>query len=173
MPRFMVTAVGADRPGVVAAVSGVLVEMGCNLSDTQMAVLQGYASMMLVVDGPGSLEADGLESALVRGTEELGQAIWVRRLSESSVSLRPGCRWVVSVHGSDRPGIVFEVTRLLADAGINIVGLESRMAGPVGSLSMQVDVPSGVDGNEVAGRLDSLGEEFGLSCSMKQAAERP
>jgi glycine cleavage system transcriptional repressor len=173
MPRFMVSAVGADRPGVVAAVSGVLVELGCNLSDTQMAVLQGYASMMLVVDGPGSLEADDLESALVQGTAELGQAIWVRRLSESSLPVRPGCRWVVSVHGSDRPGIVFEVARLLADAGINIVDLESRMAGPVGSLSMQVDVPTGVDGDEVASQLDHLGEEFGLSCSMKQAAERP
>jgi glycine cleavage system transcriptional repressor len=167
----MVTAVGTDQPGVVAALSGVLVEQGCNLGDSQMAVLQGYASMMLVVDGPASLEADALKSALERGTEGLSQAISVRRLSESSPVVRPGRRWVVSVHGADRPGVVYEVARLLADVGINIVDLGTRLAGRASSLSMQVDVPTGVDGSEVALKLDHLGEQLGLSCSMKQAVE--
>jgi glycine cleavage system transcriptional repressor len=171
--RFVVTAVGTDRPGVVAAISGVLVELGCNLSDTQMAVLQGYASMMLVVDAPASLEAETLQSALVEGTEGLGQALWVRRLSDSPQPMRPGRGWVVTVHGADRPGVVFEVTGLLAGIGINIVALQSRLSGPVGSLSMQVDVPTAIDGNEVAAKLDRLGEQLGLSCSMKPVPNRP
>jgi glycine cleavage system transcriptional repressor len=173
MPRFMVTAIGADRPGVVAAISGVLVELGCNLSDTQMAVLQGYASMMLVVDGPKSLEADALQSELIRGTEGLRQTIWVNPLSEASLPARAGYRWVVLVHGADRPGVVFEVTRVLAEHDVNIVDLQGRLPGPVGSVSMQVDVPPGVDGEELARELDRLGEQLGLSCSMKQELDRP
>ena len=168
----MVTAVGADRPGVIAALSGVLVELGCNLSDTQMAVLQGYASMMLVVDAPESVGVDKLQVALARGCEGLGHALWVQRISDLFPPARPGHRWVVSVHGADRPGVVFEATRLLADAHINVVGLESRLSGTVCSLSMQVDVPQGVDGNEVATKLDRLGEQLGLSCSMRPAPDR-
>jgi predicted amino acid-binding ACT domain protein len=53
--RYVVTAVGVDRPGVVAALSGVLVEQRCSLEDSQMAVLGGHAAMMLVVDAPPSV----------------------------------------------------------------------------------------------------------------------
>jgi glycine cleavage system transcriptional repressor len=169
----MVSAVGADRPGVVAALSGVLVELDCNLSDAQMAVLQGYTSMMLVVDAPESLAAETLQAALVQGAEGLGQAVWVHRLSEAPPPTGPGCHWVVSVYGADRPGVVFEVARVLAGAGINIVDLQSRLSGPVASLTMRVDVPIAVDGTEVAAKLDRLGEQLGLSCSMRPLPERP
>ena len=169
----MVSAVGADRPGVVAAISGVLVELDCNLSDTDMAVLQGYTSMMLVVDAPASLEAETLQRALVQGTEGLGHAIWVHRLSEALPPTQLGCGWVVSVYGADRPGVVFEVTRVLAGVGINIVDLQSRLSGPVGSLTMQVTVPTAVDGIEVAAKLDRLGEQLGLSCSMRPVPDKP
>jgi glycine cleavage system transcriptional repressor len=168
MSRFMVIAVGADRPGVVAAISGVLVELDCNLSDTEMAVLQGYASMMLMVEAPTSLATEDLHAALVRGAEGLHQALWVHPLSEQLAPVAPGSRWVVSVYGADRPGIVFEVTRLLADVGINIIGMQTRLTGPVGSLSMEVDVPADADGDEVAARVDRIGDQLGLSCSMRQ-----
>jgi glycine cleavage system transcriptional repressor len=167
MPRFMVVAVGADRPGVVAALAGVLVELSCNLSDTQMAVLQGYASMMLVVDAPSSVSAEDLHARLVEGAEGLAQTIWVRPLSELPATEIPGRRWAVSVYGADRPGIVFEVARLLADAGINIMDLQTRMSGPVGSLSMEVDIPADVDVNELTARADRLGDRLGLSCSIR------
>lgn len=173
MRRFMVSVVGADKPGVVAALSGVLVELECNLSDAQMAVLQGYASMMLVVDGPTSLDVETLQGALVRGTEGLGQAVWVHRLSEAPPPIGQGSDWMVSVHGADRPGVVFEVTRLLAGAGVNIVDLQSRLSGPVGSLTMRVNVPTEVDGIEVASNIDRVGEQLGLSCSMRPAPDRP
>jgi glycine cleavage system transcriptional repressor len=145
----------------------------CNLSDAQMAVLQGHTSMMLIVEAPESLEAETLQAALVQGAEGLGHAVWVHRLSEAPPTTGPGSQWVVSVHGADRPGVVFEVTRVLAGAGVNIVDLQSRLAGPVGSLTMRVDVPIAVDGTEVADKLDRLGEQLGLSCSMRPLPDRP
>jgi glycine cleavage system transcriptional repressor len=163
----MVVALGADQTGVVAALSGALVELGCNLSDAQMAVLQGYASMMLVVDAPPSVTTDQLHSALARGTEGLGQALWVQPLSEAPVAAAAGPLWVVSVQGADRPGVVYEVTRLLAEDGLNIVDLQARSSGPVASLAIQVSVPPDIDGNKVAARLDHLRDSLDLSCSMR------
>jgi glycine cleavage system transcriptional repressor len=170
MSRFMVVSVGADRPGVMAALSGGLVELHCNLSDTQMAVLQGYASVMIVTDAPATLQADELQAALERGTEGLGQTLWVYHLSELSATVGPGRRWSVSIHGADRPGVVYEITRLLADVNINIIDLQTRLSGPVGSLSMQVDVPASVDADEVASRVDRLADQLGMSCSIRPAA---
>ena len=58
MTHFAVTAVGADRPGIVAAVTGAFAEHGCNLEDSSMTILRGQFAMMLVsrptVSGRGS-----------------------------------------------------------------------------------------------------------------------
>ncbi|MFL5879210.1 MAG: glycine cleavage system protein R [Actinomycetota bacterium] len=52
MARFAVSVFGRDRPGIVAAVSRVLADAGCNLEDTSMTILRGHFAMMLVVAGP-------------------------------------------------------------------------------------------------------------------------
>lgn len=169
----MVAAIGDDRPGVVAALSGVLVEQGCNLSDAQMSVLQGHASMMLVVDAPPSLTGEALQASLAEGIKELDHDVWVRPLSENVEAPAAEDLWMVSVHGADRPGMVFEVCRLLAEAGVNVVDLKSRLAGPLASLTMHVDVPKQVDGDDLAHRLDHLGEQLGLSCSMRPIPGSP
>ena len=64
MSHYAVTAIGADRPGIVAAVTGVLMEHGCNLEDTSMTILRGHFAMMLVVAGPQTSSASDLEAAL-------------------------------------------------------------------------------------------------------------
>ena len=47
-PHVAVTVVGNDRPGIVAGVTEVLFEQGCNLEDTSMTILRGHFTMMLV-----------------------------------------------------------------------------------------------------------------------------
>ena len=41
MPRFAISIFGRDRPGIVAAVTRVLADAGCNLEDTSMTILRG------------------------------------------------------------------------------------------------------------------------------------
>jgi glycine cleavage system transcriptional repressor len=166
---YAVTAVGLDQPGVVAALSGVLVGKGCNLEETQMAVLRGYATMMLVVRAPGEVTAEDLRSALALATERFGLSVSVLAIEEVPATDAPGSRWSVSLWGSDRPGIVFEVTRLLARASINIVDLHTRLRDRVSTLAMEVLVPPGTDGDLVAAELDRLAGHLGVACSMHPA----
>jgi glycine cleavage system transcriptional repressor len=170
---YAITAVGVDQPGVVAALSGVLVEQGCNLEDTQMAVLRGYATMMLVVRAPGPVTADGLRSAVVAATDRFRMTISVLPIEEVAPREQPASGWSVSVHGSDRPGIVFEVTRLLARADVNIVDLHTRLRDRVYTMSMKVMVPDEADGDRVAAELDRLAGQLGVACSMRPATDRP
>ncbi len=169
MALYAVNAVGVDHPGLVAALSGVLVERGCNLEDTQMAVLRGYAAMMLVVRAPEALSADELRVAMAAATERFGVTISVLPIEEVAPDQEPASRWSVSVHGSDRPGIVFEVTRVLDRAGVNIVNLHTRLADRVYRMSMEVAVPAGTDGDQVAAELDRLAAQLGVACSMRPA----
>jgi glycine cleavage system transcriptional repressor len=121
--QLAVTAVGADRPGIIARVTGVLLELGGNLEDSSMTILGGHFAIMLLVRS--STGAEALESALREGTADLGLVVSVRPVGPGSESA-PATH-VLSVYGSDRPGIVHEVTSVLADLDVNVTDLTTRV----------------------------------------------
>ena len=169
MPHFALSAVGADRPGIVAAVTGALVEHGCNLEDTSMSILRGHFAMMLVVAGPESLDAATLERALAALATDLDLVVAVREIDDD-VPLSPeGEGWAVAVYGADRPGIVHRFTSLLADEGVNVVDLTTRVIGepgrPVYAMVLEVTLPPGLDASALSGRLDALAAELDVECS--------
>lgn len=125
MAELAVTAVGADRPGIVAAVADVLHQRGGNVEDSAMTILGGHFAIVLIVrtdDAPEDLRA-ALESA----TTELGLVISVSRAEGARRPDEP--THLLSVYGADRPGIVAGVTRALADLGANITDLETQVIG--------------------------------------------
>ncbi|MBV8387665.1 MAG: amino acid-binding protein, partial [Acidimicrobiia bacterium] len=78
MSHYAVSAVGADRPGIVAAVTGVFLEHGCNLEDTSMTILRGHFAMMLVVAAPSGLAQEILEQALAGPAADFDLVVAVR-----------------------------------------------------------------------------------------------
>jgi glycine cleavage system transcriptional repressor len=177
MALYAVTIVGVDQPGNLAAVAGALVERGCNIEDSEMAVLRGHSAMMLVVSDPPASEPDSLESLevhLAKAVVDRGLNVTVHPIDPIAPDPRPDAQpWSVAIHGADRPGILFEVTRLLGKTNVNITGVKMRVHGdprrPHNTMALQVSVPAGVDGDEVAADLDKLGGELNLACSMRPA----
>jgi len=173
VPRLALSAIGADRPGIVAAVTGALVDSGCNLEDTTMAILRGQFAMMLVVAAPDGVSATDLEAVVGAATAELELVVTVRPIAEGAPRSNVGEAWTVAVYGADRPGIVHRVTTVLAEQGANVVDLTTRVIGdaerPVYAMSLDVTVPAGTDGAGLAARLDELGAELGVSCSAHPA----
>ena len=176
MGLLAVGVIGADRPGIVAAVTRVLFERGCNLSDTHMSILRGHFAMMLVVTAPPDTAADGLEGALSAATAGLGLVVTVRPIGDDVGEAVDGDEWNVAVYGADRPGIVHRVTTLLAEAGVNIADLTTRVIGdddrPVYVMSLDVVIPAAVDAAARLDLLDRLGllaGELGVSCTARPA----
>ncbi|MFA9431486.1 glycine cleavage system protein R [Egicoccus sp. AB-alg2] len=125
MAELAVTAVGADRPGIVAAVADVLHERGGNVEDSAMTILGGHFAIVLIVrtdDQPQELR-EALESA----TSGLGLVVSVSRAEGTRRPAEP--THLLSVYGADRPGIVAGVTRTLAELGANITDLETQVIG--------------------------------------------
>lgn len=125
MQLLAVTAIGADRPGIVAAVSQVLHERGGNLEDSAMTILAGHFAIVLLVDTDD--EPDQLRAALEEVTRDLGLTISVSR-AEAGRS-QPEPTHLLSVYGADRPGIVAGVTSAIAELGANITDLETQIIG--------------------------------------------
>ncbi len=187
MGQFVVFTIGRDRPGIVAAVTGALFEIGGNLLDTSMTVLSGHFAVALAVEASVSQEA--LEAALASLENHLDLDITVRPIDTGPGESGPGesgpeSRWqvaardeyqpdyVVSVYGADHPGIVASITSLLADRGINVVDLNTRRVGdpsdPVYAMLLEVRV----DPEQVASLRAALAEAaktLGVEASLHVA----
>jgi glycine cleavage system transcriptional repressor len=168
--HLAVSAIGADRPGIVAAVTKVLVDRGCNLEDASMSILRGHFAMMLVVDAPAGADPGRLEEEIAAATRAFGLVVVVRAIDEAAAQSEGGEEWTVSLYGADRPGIVHRVSTALAAAGANITDLTTRVIGdpgePVYAMFLDVMAPPG---SALDTTLAGVAEDLGVSCTAQRA----
>ncbi len=123
---YMVTVVGEDRPGIVAALTQALFAQGAQLGEASMVRLGGNFTIMLMVNTDASMSK--LEEALAQLMQSMGLRLHLDQIkAHLHAHLEPNVQ--VSVFGADRPGIVAEVTGALAQAGFNILDLNSDVGG--------------------------------------------
>jgi glycine cleavage system transcriptional repressor len=168
--QFAITAIGLDRPGIVAAVSGALLDLDGNVEDSQMSILRGHFAVMLLVEVPDSVEQSELVDRLgvVRDDLEL-EAITVSPVGAAVEPVRPS--HVVSVYGSDSKGIVHGISAALAGLGVDITDLETKLTGtpdaPV--YVMVLEIALGAAGeDEVAASLRDAGAKLGVEVSLRE-----
>lgn len=167
--NLAVTAVGRDRPGIVAAITGVLLEFGGNVDDSQMSILHGQFAVMLIVSVPGGSDLDAISERLREVGEELGLGgITVSEVS--GLDRGPGPTHVLTVYGADRPGIVHDVAALLAAHDVNITDLRTRRTGsrdaPLYTMMVEVSVPATATGLD--GALARLAGEKSIEAHMAE-----
>ena len=148
---FMLTLVGKDQVGIVAKVTTVLYEGGCHLGEASMLRLGGNFTIMLMVSYQGTVQT--LSNLLKPIQENLQLQIHIDNIvGQLHQHQEPNVR--ISVHGADRAGIVAQVTTALAQAGLNILDLQSDVGGdekkPFYVMHIEGVAMSGIDTLEVA-----------------------
>lgn len=123
---YMMTVVGADRPGIVAALTEALYRGGCNLGEASMVRLGGNFTIMLMVESDES--ADALPRLVAPAVATFALRVHVDPI-EARLHAHAEPNVQVTVHGADRAGIVADVTRALAGAGFSILDLNSDVGG--------------------------------------------
>jgi glycine cleavage system transcriptional repressor len=164
---YMLSLVGKDRPGLVAQVSAALCKAGCNLGDSSMSRLGGNFSIMVMVqwDGP----AEHLRTIVQPICQDLSLTPHIDALPGGMEHhVEPDVR--ISVYAGDRLGIVEDVTTALADAGLNILHLDSNIdleegsQGPTYYLHIEGTVSKGLDPLYAA--LDTLTSEKKMNAQL-------
>ena len=78
--RAIITVLGSDRSGIVAAVAGVLAQHDANILDISQTILQGIFTMTMLVDLNGTTVAFAeLQGQLAELSQELGVQITMQR----------------------------------------------------------------------------------------------
>jgi glycine cleavage system transcriptional repressor len=160
---LVISAVGADRPGIVHELTRLVLGCGGNIVESRMTGLGSEFAMLLLVSGnwhtPTKLEAE-----LEKLSEATGLTVNVRA-TEKRKSAGDQLPYMVDVVCLDQPGIVFNLANFFTGRGIDISELNTRSysaahtGAPMFSVQINIDIPARI-------QLSSLREEFMEFCDQ-------
>lgn len=173
--RFIMTAFGKDRPGIVADVTRILFENGCNLEDSSMTLLADEFTLILLFTAKGGEAEEQIARECRRLEREKGISAFLRPL-EARQGSAPAASTsaVLHVEGMDQAGIVYKISQFLADHGINIVDLKSTVqASPesgaaIYRMDIAVQMPAGTVTSKVESGLTAVAEELHVEISLTE-----
>lgn len=166
------TVLGRERPGIVAAITGVLLDSDCNIRDSTMTLLSGEFAMMLIVELPEGMNPRALERALFEMQRRFDLTVATKRLdSDEAFMPRPNPKlvWYITIYGGDRKGIVHHVAAMLARKGMSILDLKTRVISSLegaGLVSIRALAHARVDKEQVRRELQGVAGRFGVEVSL-------
>lgn len=170
---LVLSALGPDRPGLVAEITEYLTERGANVEDSRMAVLGGEFGVLILVSGAPA-EIDAIERDKAALVEKTGLEILLRRTKSPEDHRRAASvPYLVTAEALDHEGIVRAVSRALHGAGVNIVSLETSAyqapvtGSPLFRLEARVDLPSSVTVGTLRKAMDAVAEAENLDIEVR------
>jgi glycine cleavage system transcriptional repressor len=176
--QLVLTASGRDRPGILEEVTRLIVDHGGNVESGRFQRLGEDFAMLMFVTAPEE------EILALRAT--LDELHFVRfdvrtRLSEvGEPADDPACTTAgITVTGADHIGIIYEVTRYLAEQGINVESMTTDvvaapMSGsPLFTMSATVRVPHKLSIADVREALEYIGDEVGVDTTVSSEEAGP
>ena len=167
---FVLNVMADDRPGIIAAVSGVFAALGGNIDACSQTVLSGYFTQILVVSFPQPVGAQDLADRIRKaappgGALEVAARPYVAPVVP--VGRETGERFVITALGKDKPGIIHRFSQYLAGKDINVVDLYWDCAGEDFVLTAQVEIPKRWEITMLQADLDEMGREEGFNVRLQ------
>jgi glycine cleavage system transcriptional repressor len=171
MASYALSAIGRDRPGIVAEVTGALLRHGINMADSQMAILGGHFAMMIVLVTSTETDVEALRSDLDSSRAKLElEAISLSEIDEAQARIDEPSH-VITLYGADHSGIVNGVTAALAERGVNITDLDTHLVGektePAYMMILEVSLPDGLTGQGLESSLSEVARALKLELSVR------
>lgn len=173
MGQLIVTAVGPDRPGIVADLSRLVYDAGASLADSRMVNLRGQFALLAAVEGAPEAIAK-LKARLADAGAALGLALEARETGGSSAAAQ-GIPYKLKTYSADQPGIVARVTEVMRKHNVNVEELSTRLesapfAGtPLFTMEGTVLVPSSASVRKLREELQALGDEIACDVDLDPA----
>lgn len=173
---LVLTIIGQDRPGIVESLARVVAAHDANWEESRMAHLANRFAGILRVTVSGA-QADALTRALEALTSA-GLRVTVERTGGAEEATAPYHTLRLELLGNDRPGIVREISRCLAERGVNIEELETERVsaamtgGDLFKAQATLRVPPAMTVEVLRKALESLANEMMVDLNLADAASK-
>jgi glycine cleavage system transcriptional repressor len=174
MQQLVITAVGADRPGLIDEFTHYLYDAGANLADSRMVNLRGQFAFMALVeadDGP----AEAISQTVQDQARAIGLQVTVTPLRTVANRDEGGLSFRLRAYALDQPGIAHRIANVLHRHAINIEELQTQLApGPYAgrpkfAIDLRMTVPAGVPVRKLREELAQLSDSLNCDIDMEPA----
>jgi glycine cleavage system transcriptional repressor len=172
---FALSAIGRDRPGIVADLAELIFECDCNLEDSSMTILGGEFAVLLLLSGQSPDCQYRLSAACKRLEWEKRLTVFFRRLEEEPLSYGANHEtrgYELVATGVDKAGIVARVARCLAEQEVSIVQMQTAAQPEPGSgtviyhMRITMTVPSNVAETTLRDQLDRIADDLHIHIDL-------
>jgi len=173
MKKVIISILGEDRPGIIAAVSRILFEQNCNIENVSQTILQSEFSGIFIASIPTELSAAQLSQEFKKGLEPLGLHAYVKdmRPQKDPGRFEGSEPVVITTKGPDRKGLVAHITEIIARHGVNVSNLQAVFKGgndPDKNIMIyEVDIPKDTDQQRLYAELREGAGNLGLQISIQ------
>ena len=169
LETVVLTIIGNDRPGLIDALSAVVVEHEGTWEESRMAHLANKFAGILLVRLPAA-NTEKLLSALA-GLDATGVLQVTAEKATTSPVARDQAFATLQLTGQDHPGIVQEVTHVIARLGVSVDEFETQteaasMAGsPLFVAKGRLALPGGVSVDDLRSALEAIADDLMVDIS--------
>lgn len=170
MRGLIFTLVGRDRPGIVEAVADRIARLGGSWKESQLVRLHGQFAGVVHAEIPDD-RREALKSAL---SELPGIQTVITDATEQGGPRNPA---ELDLVGADRPGIIQQVGRILAQRGVNLEQITTTterapMSGePMFRAHALLAIPEGLSLAQLRDALEALANELMVELTLEEPAE--
>jgi glycine cleavage system regulatory protein len=169
MDHLVLTVIAKDQPGLVERLAQCVADHGGNWLESRMSRMAGQFAGILRVAVPAKARAELVEA--LQGLSAEG----IRVLLEQG-GTEPSGNWKpihLDLVGNDRPGIIRDITRLLAEHGVNLESLSTEVApAPMSSellfhAEAQLAVPLELSLDVLQAKLETLADDLMVELNLR------
>jgi len=168
---LVMTIIGRDRPGLVDSVAGRVTEHGGNWLESRMSRLGGHFAGILRVEIPSEQEQPLVQS--LKGLESQGLTVVVHS-DRQEAGAEERTLSLLEIVGQDRPGIVRQISRVLAAHQINVEELETERGSAAMSGEMlfkaraTLHLPASCNLAELRKQLEKIADDLIVDISFRE-----
>lgn len=174
MDKFVLSVIGKDKPGILARISTILFQFGCNIEDVSQTILQTEFASIFIVHNPRGCALDEMDQALnhVLGGMELSAHLRPMTAQQTEQAADTEHEpFVITTKGPDQPGTISAVTTAIASLLCNVVHFRAIITKEdnVDAMIMifEVDVPKNVDHRTLRQVMVEVCTGYGLDASVQ------
>jgi glycine cleavage system transcriptional repressor len=175
MNKVLISVLGSDQPGIMAAIADVINQRNGNIENLSQTLLNSVFGALLLVDVPHHEKAEELQTALENACNKMGLFIRVHPWNEKASDWyqnKPEVQpYIVTVIGPDRQGIVAEVAGQLFKHAVNITNMQAIFKGgknPMDNLMVfEIDVPKATIMNDLRDAFAEISQRLDLEVSVQ------
>lgn len=173
MKKAILSVLGHDKPGIVAAVTGILHKLDCNIENVSQTILQTEFSGSFIVTLPQNLSMDTLQDSLMDKLTPMDLHVHIRSFSQKKTEFasRGSEPFVITTKGPDRKGLVAGISEIIAGHGVNITNLQAVFKGgdePGDNIMIyEVDIPTDIEQSALYRDLRERAKSLELEISIQ------